>query len=106
GLGDHRGDYIGVDVNAGVALPSWCDRRNGVREEIWTATTNIAVKELFFIVERSTFGQDEVQALVKLSNPAPVSPAFCVVVDGYSANDLGIQASDYSGAPSKKPTLT
>ncbi len=107
GLGDQLGDYIGLDLNAGVAFPAWCDRRNGAREEIWTSTTNIAIKALSFIVERSTFGQDEVQAIVKLNspNPAPVSPAFFVVVDGFSANDLGIQASDYSGAPAKKPVF-
>lgn len=31
------GDYNGLSGNAGVLFPSWTDRRNAAKEEIWTA---------------------------------------------------------------------
>ena len=35
--GNQYGDYNGLSGNAGIFLPSWTDRRNNAREEIWTA---------------------------------------------------------------------
>ncbi len=35
--GNQYGDYNSLSGNAGVFFPSWTDRRNGAREEIWTA---------------------------------------------------------------------
>lgn len=32
------GDYIGMSAYAGALLPTWTDRRNNAREEIWTAS--------------------------------------------------------------------
>jgi PKD repeat protein len=31
------GDYIGMSAHAGALIPSWTDRRNNAKEEIWTA---------------------------------------------------------------------
>ena len=108
GLADQLGDYIGLDANAGAVWPAWCDRRNGQKEEIWSAALSLRVKECFFILDRSTFGQNEVNARLKqtMPNPADFPAAFFVVVDGFSASDLGITAADLVGAPSVKPTLT
>ncbi|HEY2294794.1 MAG TPA: PKD domain-containing protein [Thermoanaerobaculia bacterium] len=36
-LGNQYGDYIGMSAYAGALLPSWTDRRNSAKEEIWTA---------------------------------------------------------------------
>jgi len=36
-LGNQYGDYNGFTANAGLAFPSWTDRRNGGAEQIWTA---------------------------------------------------------------------
>jgi len=99
------GDYIGLDVNAGQAFPAWCDRHTGGREEIWSIPLNIAVKECFFIVDKSTFGQDEVGAML-LAGQGTLNAAFYVVVEGFSASDLGIIAADLMGSPTHKPTLT
>jgi len=41
-LGNQYGDYNGLSGYAGKFLPSWTDRRNNAREEIWTAIVNDA----------------------------------------------------------------
>ena len=43
GAGDQYGDYIGLSGIAGTFFPSWTDRRNGAREEIWTAQVRLPV---------------------------------------------------------------
>ena len=58
------------------------------------------------VLDRSTFGKDEVDALLHLSNPASVSAAFYVVVDGFTPSDLGITAASLSGTPNVVPQLS
>ena len=57
------------------------------------------VKESFFVIDRSTFGQDEVLALLSLQNPAQIPEAFWVVVDGYTAAELGLNAGNLNAPP-------
>lgn len=101
------GDYNGLHGHYGTFFPTWTDRRNGGAEETWTAAVTIVQKRCFFIMDRCSFGQDEVQAMVQLAlpNPATVSPAFYVVVEGYTAAELGITSADLTGAPGVVPTL-
>ena len=40
--GNQYGDYNGLSGYAGIFFPSWTDRRNNAREEIWTAKVNDA----------------------------------------------------------------
>ncbi len=47
-------------------------------------------KRCVLITDRSTFGEDEVTAMLQLSSPAAIKSAFYVVVDGFSPNELGI----------------
>ncbi len=103
-FGDQYGDYNGMSGNAGTFFPCWTDRRGGAREEIWTAPVR-TVKDCFLIIDRSTFGQDEVLALLKVQNPAVVPEAFWVVVEGYTAQELGLNAGNL-GAPPVVPTVT
>jgi hypothetical protein len=88
------GDYIGLSGYAGTFFPSWTDRRNGAREEIWTAP--LTTPACYFIVDRSTFGQDEVAA--KLPN-AQFSPAFWVAVSGFTPNELGLNLGNLNNPP-------
>ena len=44
-------------------------------------------KRCIFVTDRSTFGEDEVQAM---ASPAVIESAFYVIVDGYSPQELGI----------------
>jgi hypothetical protein len=58
------------------------------------------------VLDRSTFGKDEVDALLHLANPGRVSAAFYVAVDGFRPVDLGITAASLTGVPSVTPTLS
>jgi hypothetical protein len=99
------GDYDGLSGFFGLFFPAWTDRRTGGAEEIWSANVSIIEQQCFFILDRSTFGQDEVAALITAGTPT-VNAAFYVVVDGFRATDLGITPADLVGAPATKPTLT
>lgn len=59
-----------------------------------------------FITDRSTFGRDEIDAMLLQATPAVISKAFYVFVDGFWPDKLGITAASLSGAPNVKPTLT
>ncbi|HEX8069456.1 MAG TPA: M14 family zinc carboxypeptidase [Pyrinomonadaceae bacterium] len=56
--------------------------------------------------DRSTFGKDEVEAMLHVSAPARVEAAFYVVVDGFRHEELGITAATLAGVPDVKPTIT
>jgi hypothetical protein len=58
------------------------------------------------ITDRSTFGRDEVDALLHTSAPAVVTAALYVVVDGFRAQDLGITATTFAASPNVAPAIT
>jgi hypothetical protein len=47
-------------------------------------------KEVTIITDRSTFGKDEIDAMLQLSNPAVIDAALYVTVDGFTPMELGI----------------
>jgi hypothetical protein len=103
-FGDQYGDYNGLTCLNGLSLPSWTDRRSGGREEIWTALLHTG-RDCFFIVQKSTFGEDEVNAILgKPPSPTVVSDCFWVVVEGYSPADLGLSSGNL-GSPPIKPKI-
>jgi hypothetical protein len=51
------------------------------------------------VLDRSTFGKDEVDALLTLSNPAQVAAAFYVIVDGFTPPQLNITAATLTNPP-------
>jgi Pro-kumamolisin, activation domain len=59
-----------------------------------------------FILDRTQFGQAEVAAALAVATPALIDNAFYVIIDGFSAPQLGITAADLSGTPSVAPTFT
>ncbi|MER7046152.1 M35 family metallo-endopeptidase [Streptomyces jumonjinensis] len=63
-------------------------------------------KSCVFITDRSTFGRDEIDAMLAAAAPAVIDNAFYVHVDGYWPRELGITAASLSGPPVPKPTLT
>lgn len=63
------------------------------------------VKRAHFIVDRSTFGQDEATALLAGANPAVVQAALYFVLDGFTPAEVGITASTPMNPPTLKPTL-
>lgn len=60
------------------------------------------------LLDRSTFGRDEVDAFLSGPTPGPATfdAALYVAVDGFTANQLGITAGDFSGTPSVQPNFT
>ena len=62
------GDYDGLSGNAGTFFPCWTDLRNGI-EEIWTARLSLIPKQASFVMDRSSFGQDEVNAMLAAGEP-------------------------------------
>ncbi len=102
--GNQYGDYIGLSGFYGNFWACWTDRRGGASEEIWAEHMPLVAKQCSFVVDKSTFGQDEVQAMLT-SGSATVNAAFYVLVDGFSAAALGIVAADLAGPPTHKPAL-
>lgn len=64
------------------------------------------VKQLQFILDRSTFGQDEVTAMLQTANPAIIESALYVTLDGFTPQEVGITSSTPTDPPTLKPTLT
>jgi hypothetical protein len=59
-------------------------------------------------IDKSSYGKDEVDAFLNgpSHSPAVFDAAFYVVVDGYTATQLGITNASFSGTPNIKPTIT
>ncbi len=99
--GNQYGDYIGLSGNAGVFFPAWTDRRNGAKEEIWSAKVEATAPACQIVIQKGTFGQDEVSA--QASWPS----AYWLQVSGFTNADLGFNSpSDLNHAPSPAPTLS
>jgi hypothetical protein len=81
------GDYFGIDASYLGFYPVWTDTRTGI-QELWTAI--VPVKECAIIVERSTLGQDEIDARRGQPGGPVVTDAFRVVVDGFTAAQLAL----------------
>lgn len=60
------------------------------------------IKDLFFIIDRSTFSDDEIKAMLLSSSPAHIDDAFYVVLDGYKPSELGFTTATMQ----HQPTLT
>jgi hypothetical protein len=92
--GAHYGDYIGLTGYDGQYFACWTDRRSGGVEEIWGAPIPFVKLACTFIIQRSTLGQDEIDARRtqprNTPNGLPVPDAFRVAVDGFTAKELGI----------------
>jgi hypothetical protein len=66
----------------------------------------VVTKSLRFIIDRSTFGKDEVDSLEPTSTSvAEFSPAYWIAVDGVLPTDLGLTSSNL-GSPPQLPTVT
>jgi hypothetical protein len=96
--GNQYGDYIGFASFNGSYFACWTDRRSGGFEQIWGSAISIPFS--YFIVDKNTFGVDEVN-----DNPSYAN-AFSVAVEGASPNSLGSAVPSLSGAFSTIPTIS
>ena len=85
------GDYFGIDASDLGFYPLWTDTRTGVQELF---TEIVPERRIQILTERSTFGQDEIDARRKQApntpGGLPVPDAFRVVVDGFTAAEIGV----------------
>lgn len=58
------------------------------------------IKKLFFIMDRNTISDDEVEAMLSSGSPARIVDAFYVVLDGYRPNELGFTSATMQHQPS------
>ena len=61
---------------------------NGIASDPVAVT--VGTRDCFFLVDRSTFAQGEIQALINLNGaPATIPDALFVVVEGFSRDQIG-----------------
>jgi BNR/Asp-box repeat len=88
------GDYFGIDASNLGFYPLWTDTRTGVQELF---TDMVPERRVQILVERSTLGQDEIDARRKQPRNTPgglpVPEAFRVTVDGFTAAEIGVTGS-------------
>jgi murein tripeptide amidase MpaA len=65
-----------------------------------------SIESCVVTTDRSTFGKDEIDAMLHVSAPAQVDPSFYVVIDGFRHEELNITAATLSGVPDVKPDIT
>ena len=53
----------------------------------------------FFIIDRNTFSDDEIEAMLHFAIPALIEAAFYIVVDGFSPYDLGFTSATMEMTP-------
>lgn len=100
----------GVGVVTGYpSLPGW-DACTGLGvidgSALLGALQSVFAKNCQFIVDHSQIGKDEVAAALELATPGAIPNSLYVVVDGFSASDLGITSADLTGTPGVTPMLT
>ncbi|HEY4111887.1 sialidase family protein [Puia sp.] len=95
------GDYFGIDASVRGFYPLWTDTRTGVQELF---TDIVPEKKVTIVINRSTLGEDEIRARRTQPrnslNGLPVPDAFRVVLDGFTANEIGIHNSSANLAAS------
>lgn len=64
----------------------------------------VPTKTLTFVVDKSTFGKDEVDALEAGGSQASFDPAYWLVVSGVLPDDIGVTAGNLT--PNEMPTVT
>ncbi len=93
-------------VSASVQVPAGLEAgeysmvavANGIASD--PVAVHVATRDCFFIVDRSTFGQGEIQALINLNGaPAVIDPALYVVVEGFTPGDLGLTTGNLNNPP-------
>ncbi len=57
------------------------------------------IKNLFFIIDRNNFSDDEVEAMLLSGSPAQISDAFYIVLDGFSPDELGFTSATMQYEP-------
>ena len=95
-------------VTVPIGTPTGSYTLEVVANGIASASISVTIgnQDLFFIVDRSTVGQGEVDGILNLQPPpAAFDNAVYVVVEGFSGNDLGGLTAANASAPPIKPSI-
>jgi len=89
------------DLNQSIHHPflQWCRDELKDRCLDFGPPPYSCTRSCFFIIDRSTFSDDEVEAMLLVSTPAVTQSAFYILVDGFSPNDLGFTAATMQHTP-------
>jgi hypothetical protein len=73
---------------------------NGIASD--PVDVHLVSRDCFLIVDRSTYGQGEIQAMINNAGaPATIDPAVYVVVEGFTPNELGLTSANLANPPHK-----
>ena len=91
--------------------PAYTEMQNIIEEVTagllaYCLRVRILLTSCVITTDRSTFGRDEIDAMLHESTPAVVSAAFYVTIDGFRAEELGITAATLSGPPDIRPDIS
>ncbi len=76
---------------------------NGIASN--AVTIQVAKQDCFFIVNRSTYGQGEIQAIINSSGtPVIIETALYIVAEGFKPNDLSLNSGNLNNPP-VRPTI-
>jgi len=71
---------------------------NGIASD--PVTVHVDIRDCFLVIDRSTYGQGETQALINNAGaPAVIDPAAYAVVEGFTPSELGINAGNLANPP-------
>jgi len=89
---------VTVPMDTPVGQYSMVVVANGIASS--PVTVDVAKRGAFLIVDRSTFGQGEIQAMIdNAGSPATIDPAVYVVVEGYKPSELGLTSGNLANPP-------
>jgi hypothetical protein len=89
-----------VEVPQGLAPGEWSMVviANGIESE--PVTVEVSTQDCLITLERDTFAEGEIKAIINLSGaPAVIKPALLVIVEGYTGEQAGLTAANLSSPP-------
>ncbi|HEY1888177.1 MAG TPA: sialidase family protein [Roseiarcus sp.] len=89
------GDFLGMAADGMGFYPYWSDTRSGSAQLL---TSHLCPVSCTLIIDRSTFGEDEVTATL-VNGKADFADAVYVVIDGMAPAQLGLTAANLNAAP-------
>lgn len=95
-------DTVTATVEVPSDIPAGAWDMEVIVNGIASASTPVSVgtRDCFLVMDRSTIGHGEVQAMIAANGaPAAFDPAVLVVVEGFTAAELGLNAGNLSNPP-------
>lgn len=98
-------DYNFVGDNSSVSLAQAHQSMQYYRNQLQDRCLDLGpppyscTRNCFFIIDRNTFSDDEIEAMLHVGSPALIEAAFYIVVDGFSPYELGFTSATMELTP-------